>query len=54
MTRLDALNADAQARPPDGQLAQVEQGMRGSKRHTVVAANVGGQAALSKKPFRHG
>ena len=27
--------------------------MCGSERHTVIAADVGGQAALLKKPFKH-
>src|SRR5260370_31565851 len=27
--------------------------MRGSERHTVIAADVGGQAALFKKPLKH-
>jgi hypothetical protein len=26
---------------------------RGSERHTVIAADVGGQAALLKKPLKH-
>ena len=28
--------------------------MRGSEGHTVITANVGGQAALAKKPFKYG
>src|SRR5229473_2858369 len=50
---LDALNTDPQAEPPHGELAQVEQRMCGSERHTVIAADVGGQAALLKKPLKH-
>ena len=49
MAGLDALDANAQPQPPDRQLAQVEQSMRGSERHAVIAADVGGQAALFKK-----
>src|SRR5215469_5851077 len=49
---LDAFDADGQTQPPDGQLAQVEQSMCGSEGHTVVAANVGGQTALAKKPLK--
>ena len=52
MTRLDTFDADAQAQPPDGQLAQVEQSMCGREGHTVVAANVGGQATLLEKPLK--
>jgi hypothetical protein len=32
----------------------VEQGVGGSKGDAVVAADVGGQAALLKKPFKYG
>ena len=35
-----------QPQPPHGQLAQVEQCVSRSERHTVIAADVGGQAAL--------
>ena len=35
VTRLDPFDADAQAQPPDGELAQVEQRMRGGKRHDL-------------------
>jgi hypothetical protein len=54
MARLDAFDADAQPQPLHGELAQVEQSMRGSERHTVIAADAGGQAALLKKPLKHG
>jgi hypothetical protein len=47
------VDAYAQPQPPDGELAQVEQRMRGRKGHAVITANVGGQAALFKKPFQH-
>jgi hypothetical protein len=55
MAWLDAFdtNAKAKAKPPDRQLAQVEQSMRRSEGYAVVAANVGGQAALLKKPLKH-
>ena len=49
MAGLDAFDANAQAEPPDGELAQVEQGVCGSEGHAVVAADVGGQAALLEK-----
>src|SRR6266480_662863 len=53
MAGLDSFNANPQPEPPDCQLAQVEQGMRGSEGHAVIAADVGGQAALLKKPLKH-
>ena len=53
MAGLDAFDTDSQPEPPDGELAQMEQRLGGSKRHTVIAADVGGQAALSKKPLKH-
>src|SRR5487761_104517 len=54
MARLDAFDADAQAQPPHGELAQVEQGVRGGEGHAIITANVGGHAALFTKPFKHG
>ena len=54
MTRFDSLDANAEAKPPDGEFAEIEQSVRGSEGHTVVAADVGGQATLLKKPLKHG
>ena len=54
MTRLDAFDTNAEAKPPDGEFAEVEQSVRRSEGHTVITANVGGQAALAKKPFKYG
>jgi hypothetical protein len=54
MAGLGPFDADPQAKPPYRQLAQVKQGVRGSKRHAVITANVGGQAALAEKPLKHG
>ena len=48
MAGLDACDADAQAKPPDGEFAEMKQSVRGSKRHAIIAADVGGQAALLK------
>src|SRR6266851_8612624 len=53
MAGLDPFNAHPQPEPPDREFAQVEQGMRGSERNAVVAADVGRQAALLKKPLKH-
>src|SRR5467141_2028714 len=54
MARLDALNANAQPEPPDRELAQVEERVGGSEGHAIIAADVGRQAALLKKPLKHG
>src|ERR1700682_2056034 len=53
MAWLDPFDADAEPEPPNRQLAQVEESVSGSERNTVIAADVGGQAALLKKPFKH-
>src|SRR5258708_22540735 len=52
MTRLDAFNANPQPEPPDSKFAQVEQGVCGSEGDAVIAADVGGQATLLKKPLK--
>jgi hypothetical protein len=52
MTRLDPFHANAQPEPPDGKSAQVEQGVGGSEGDAVIAADVGGQATLFKKPLK--
>ena len=54
MTGLDAFDADTETKPPDGEFAQIEQGVRRSKRHAIIAADVGGQTALFKKPLKYG
>src|SRR5690348_13799837 len=54
MAGLDAFNADSQAQPPHRELAQIEQGVGRSEGHTVITADVGGQAALLEKPLKHG
>jgi len=53
MARLDALNANAQPEPPDRELAQVEERV-GKRRARHYRCDVGRQAALLKKPFKHG
>jgi hypothetical protein len=52
MAGLDALNANAQPQPPHRELAQIEQRLRRSKRNAIIAADVGGQTTLLKKPFK--
>ena len=49
-----AFDADTQAEPPDGELAEVEQGMGGSEGHAVVAEDIGGQTTFFKKPLKYG
>ena len=53
MARLDALDANTQAKPPDRKFAQVEQGVSRSEGNAVVAADAGRQATLLKKPLKH-
>ena len=51
--RLNPLDANTEPEPPDRELAQIKQRMRGSEGHAVIAADVGRQAALLKKPLKH-
>src|SRR6266581_1758019 len=53
VARLNPLDANTEPEPPDRELAQIKQGVRGSEGHAVIAADVGGQAALLKKPLKH-
>ena len=52
-TGFDALDANTEAQPPDRKFAQVEQGVSRSEGNAVIAADVGGQATLLKKPLKH-
>jgi hypothetical protein len=52
-TGLDPLDANTQAKPPDRKFAQVEQGVSRSEGDAVVAADVGRQSTLLKKPLKH-
>ena len=40
--------------PPDREFAQVKQGVGRSEGNAVIAADIGRQAALLKKPLKHG
>ena len=51
---LDALDGDAQAQPPDGELGKIEQGVRAGKGDAVVGADGGGQAALVEELLEGG
>src|SRR5256885_16181497 len=53
VARLNPLDANTEPEPPDRELAQIKQGVRGSEGHAVIAADVGWQAALLKKRLKH-
>ncbi len=52
MTGLDAFDGDAQTQPPDGELGEVEQGVRRGEGDTVVGAHTARQAALLEQPLK--
>jgi len=52
MARLDALNANAQPEPPTASLLKLKSAW-GKRRARHYPADVGRQAALLKKPFKH-
>src|SRR5262249_47251668 len=52
MARPDPFDANAEAQPPDSKFAQVKQGIRRGEGNAVVAADVGRQAPLLKKPLK--
>ena len=54
MAWLDALDRDAQAEPPDGELGEVEQSIGAGERHSVVGADGAGQAALTEQMLEGG
>ena len=54
MAGLDALDRDAQAQPPDGQLGEVEQGVGTGEGNAVVGANGSGQTALEEELLEGG
>ena len=51
---LDALDGDAQAQPPDGQLGEVEHGVGAGEGDAVVGADGGRQAALEEELLEGG
>ena len=53
LARLDALDGNAETKPPDSKFAQVEQGVCRREGNAVVATDAGGQAALLEKPLKH-
>ena len=51
MPGFDAFNTDAQSQPPDGQLGEVEQPVRGSERNAVIGTNGLRQASFFEQPL---
>ena len=54
MSRRNALQADAEAEPPDGELAQPVQRMRGGEGHAIVRADGLGKPILLKRALEDG
>ena len=54
ITRLDALDADAEAQPPDREFAEAEEGAVAGEGHTVVAADRPRQPEVLESPFKDG
>src|SRR5471032_3284903 len=52
ITRLDALDADPQAKPPDRELAEAKEGAVAGEGHTVVAADRPRQPEVLESPFK--
>jgi hypothetical protein len=51
MARLDALDGDAEAQPPDGELGQIEEPIGAGEGDAVVGADGGGETALGEEAF---
>ena len=54
MTRLDALDLDAEPQPPDGKLGKVEERIGAGEGDTIVGADSAWQAALAKELLEGG
>src|ERR1700733_13123444 len=54
MSRLDALEVDAEPQPPDRQLAQTEEGGAAGEGDPIVGADPRGQPKVLKSPLKHG
>jgi hypothetical protein len=50
-TWFDALDVDTEARPPDGELGEIEEGVWPGEGDAVVGADGIGQAALAEEPL---
>ena len=54
MTRLDALDGNAEAQPPNGESTQVEEAIRRGKGHAIVGTNGLGQTAFLEQALKGG
>ena len=54
MTGLDSLDGNAEAQPPNGESAQVEETIGRGEGHAVVGTNGSGQAAFLKQALNSG
>jgi hypothetical protein len=50
-TWFDALDIDTEPQPPDGELGEIEQGIRTCERNAVIGADAIGQAAVAEEPL---
>lgn len=51
VTRLDAFDRDAEAKPPDRELGEIEQSIGTCEGHTTVGANRKRQTAFAEESF---
>ena len=51
---LDALDLDAEPKPPDGELREIEQAVRAGEGHAVVGADRAGEATLAEQLLKGG
>jgi len=49
VARLDALDGDAEAKPPQREFGEIEEGVRTGERHAIVGPDRLGWAALLKR-----
>ena len=54
VARLDALDGDAEAQPPDGELGEIEEGVGAGERHAIVGPDRRGQATLLEELLEGG
>ena len=54
LTRLDALDLDAEPEPPDRQFGEIEEGIGTSERHTVVGADGIWQSGFGEQALKCG
>jgi hypothetical protein len=54
MTGLDALDVEAEAEPPDGQLGEIEEGIRACEGNPIIRSDRRRQAALAEELLEGG